>query len=84
MTVLNSEEARKIAQDYIESKKFRDYMKSFTQLEQNKMHNIFGNVKKAAMQGDNSIIVDVNHLTESMLDFINFLGYEVRNSELTW
>ncbi|NJO65472.1 MAG: hypothetical protein HC836_47485 [Richelia sp. RM2_1_2] len=84
MMVLNADDARKISTDFNESKVFKDFMKNLNQAEQQKMHNIFGNVKKAAMQGDTSIIVDPQHLTDGMLNFINFLGYKVISSELLW
>lgn len=84
MMIMSSMEARRITDNVNESKKFREYMKSLNHAEQQKMHNIFNNVKKSSMQGDNSILIDTAYFTESMLDLVNFLGYTIVNSELSW
>lgn len=84
MMIITSSEAKEMTGSFHESKKMREFMKSLTQVESTKMHNIFNNVKKAAMQGDSFIVVDHSYFTEPMLDMFNFLGYKVIDSELSW
>lgn len=84
MMILKSSDAKSITSEVNESKRIREFMKTLVQTEQQKMHNVFNNIKKAAMEGDNFIIVETSYFTEPMLDMVNFLGYKLIKSELRW
>lgn len=84
MMVLNATEAKNITEVVLESKQFKEHMKNLSLADQQVMHNIFSTIKKAAEQGENSVMIQPQVLNKMMTNFLSFLGYKLTKNELSW